>query len=119
VLRLITVRPAVAGVSAEWDLHLRRRSAAHVTRGVQLVLAITVAGILVAAGWGHLALGNNFLELSPGQYAAEGSPAQHYLGTALLIAALCALLVSLAGTVLPLRRGQRKSAVALGVTVTS
>ena len=119
VLRLITVRPAVAGVSAEWDLHLRRRSAAHVTRGIQLVLAITVAGILVAAAWGHLALGNNFLELSPGQYASEGSPAQHYLGTGLLIAALCVLLVGLAGTVFPLRRGQRKNALAPGVTVTS
>lgn len=119
VLRLITGRPAVAGVSVEWDLHLRRRSAAHVTRGIQLVLAITVAGILVAAGWSHLALGRDFVLLSSGKYAAEGSPAQQYLGAALLIAALCVLLGGLAGTVLPLRRRRRQSAMALGVTVTS
>ena len=119
VLRLITERPAVAGVSAEWDLHLRRRSAAHVTRGIQLVLAITVAGILVAAAWGHLALGRDWVLLLSGEYAAEGSPAQHYLGTSLLIAALCVLLVGLAGTVLPLRRGKRKDAPAPRVAVTS
>jgi hypothetical protein len=118
VLRMITARPAVAGVSAEWDLHLRRRSAAHVSRGIQLVLAITVAGILTAAGWGHLSLGHDFMELSPGQYAAEGSSAQRYLGTALLIAALCVVLVGLAGVVLPQRRGRRKGPVAVGATVT-
>lgn len=119
VLRMIATRPAVAGVSAEWDMHLRRRSAAHVTRGIQLVLAITVAGILVAAGWVHLSLGHDYVELASGGFADEGSPAQEYLGTALLIAALCVVLVGLAGVVIPQRRGRRKAPAAVGATVTS
>lgn len=119
VLRLITVRPAVAGVSAEWDLHLRRRSAGHLVRGVQLVLSITVAGILVAAGWAHLALGRGSPLASPGEVGSEGSVAQQYLGSGLLIAALVVLLTGLAATVLPLRRGRRRVMVALGASVAS
>lgn len=66
VLRLITLRPAVVGASVEWDLHLRRRCAGHVTRGVQLVLAVTTAGILVSAAWAHLQLGHNWVQLARG-----------------------------------------------------
>ena len=107
VLRLITGRPAVVGVSSEWDLHLRRRSAGHVARGVQLALAVTVAGTLVAAGWGHRAVGMLF-----------GPRSQYDLGTGLLIAALCVLLTGLALTVLPLRRGQRKARALMNLAAT-
>lgn len=119
VLRLITVRPAVDGVSVEWDLHLRRRSAGHVTRGVQAVLSITVAGILVAAGWGHLALGRGSPLAGPGEVGSDGSVAQQYLGSGLLIGALVVLLTGLAATVLPLRRGRRRAMVAPGAPVAS
>lgn len=113
VLRLVTLRAAVAGVSTEWDLHLRRRSAGHITRGIQLVLACTVAGILISAGWVHLSLGSDFVQLAAGGYASGASPVQHYLGQGLLIAALGILLAGLAVTVVPLRRGQRKDAAGL------
>lgn len=45
VLRLVTLRPAVAGVPASWDLALRRRSARRVLRGAQLPIALTAAGV--------------------------------------------------------------------------
>ncbi len=109
VLRLIMLRPAVMGVSAEWDLHLRRRSAGHVTRGMQLVLATTTSGILLVAGWAHLALGRNAYALKGGGWGYLGSPAQHWLGAGLLLAAAGVLLVSLGSTVLPPRRGRRKA----------
>lgn len=107
VLRLITLRPAVVGVTTEWDLHLRRRSAGHVTRGIQLVLAVSTAGILIAAGWVHLALGRDAYPLESGGYGATGSPAQHHLGVGLLVLALAVLLAGVAMAFVPLRRGQR------------
>lgn len=83
-LRLVTLRPAVTGVTPEWDLHLRRRSARHLVRGVQLTLAVTLASILLMAGWGHLALG------------------QHLVGIALLTVSLLVALTGLAATIFPL-----------------
>ncbi|MDO8107223.1 hypothetical protein Q6348_08450 [Isoptericola sp. b441] len=98
VQRLIMLRPAVPGVSTEWDLRLRRRSAGHVTRGIQLVLAVTVAGTLVAAAWGHVAVGR-----------VHGSVAQTGIGYALLGAAACVSLAGLVLAVVPLPRGQRNA----------
>jgi len=97
VLRLITNRPAVVGVSTAWDLHLRRRSATSVTRGIQLVLAITVAGTLVAASWGHRAL------VDP-----QVPRPQDYLAPALLVAALGVLVAGIAFAVLPQRGARRE-----------
>lgn len=117
VLRLVAGRSAVAGVSAGWDLHLRRRSAAHVTRGIQFVLGVTVAGILVVAGQAHLTLGRDAVWLRSGQFAVEGSPAQHTLGTLLLASAACVLLVALSGLVLPRRLRRPREAVPAEATV--
>ena len=119
MLRLITLRPAVVGVSVEWDLHLRRRSAGHVTRGIQLVLAVTTAGILVAAGWVHLALGRDAYPLEAGGYGVTGSPAQHYLGTGLLILAAVVLLAGVVMAFVPLRRGQREASAPDALAVPS
>ncbi|GIG24157.1 hypothetical protein [Cellulomonas denverensis] len=56
-LRLVVLRPAVPGVSREWDLHLRRRSARHLVGGAQLALAVMLTGMLVLAGVGHRWIG--------------------------------------------------------------
>lgn len=119
VLRLIALRPAVVGVSAEWDLHLRRRSAGHVTRGVQLILALTTAGVLHVAGLVHLALGRDWIELAAGGYAAIGSPAQRYLGTGLVALAAAVLVAGVVFTVIPVRRRQGRRSVPLAVAVPS
>ncbi|MBI9113474.1 hypothetical protein [Sanguibacter suaedae] len=99
VLRLIALRPAVVGVSAEWDLHLRRRSAGHVARGVQLALALTVAGVLHVAGTVHQSLG------------------QQRLGSGLVVLAVTVLLAGLIVTITPLfgRRRDRPSPLAVAV----
>lgn len=117
VLRLVAGRSAVAGVSAEWDLHLRRRSAAHVTRGIQFVLGVTVAGLLVVAGQAHLTLGQDAVLLTTGQFAVEGSPGQHTLGMLLLSGAACVLLVALSGLVLPRRPRRPREVVPAEATV--
>ena len=83
VLRLITLRPAVVGVTTEWDLHLRRRSAGHVTRGIQLVMAVTTAGILISAGWAHLALAMDRYPQGHGDPVVL-DPVQRLLGYGLL-----------------------------------
>ncbi len=119
VLRLITLRPAVVGVSAPWDLHLRRRSAGHVTRGIQLVLALSTAGILVAAGWVHLALGRDAYSLASGGYGVTGSPAQQYFGAGLLVLAAVVLLAGVVMAFVPLRRGQRESSAPDALAVPS
>ncbi len=86
VLRLITWRPAVVGVNPEWDHHLRQRSARHVLRGVQFVLAMSVAGTLGAAGAVYL------------------RAASQVAGVGLLVASVAALVVGAALTFLPARR---------------
>ncbi|MEP7763047.1 hypothetical protein [Sanguibacter sp. 25GB23B1] len=119
VLRLIALRPAVVGVSAEWDLHLRRRSAKHVTRGVQLVLALTTAGVLYAAGRVHQSLGPWWIEGDAGGHVAFGSPAQQYLGTGLVMLAVVVLVMGLVFTVVPVRRRQRNRTAPFAVAVAS
>jgi len=49
-LRLIALRPAVAGVPATWDMALRRRSARRVLRGLECAVALTGAGVFYRAG---------------------------------------------------------------------
>lgn len=49
-LRMITHRAAVPDVDVEWDLRLRRWSAARVLRGALLALGLTLAGFLAFAG---------------------------------------------------------------------
>lgn len=50
VLRLVARRPAVADTSTEDDHRLRRASSARVLAGAQLVLGLTLAGVLTTAG---------------------------------------------------------------------
>ncbi|WP_454048687.1 hypothetical protein [Cellulomonas sp. Marseille-Q8402] len=92
-LRLVLLRPAVPGVSREWDLHLRRRSARHLVGGVQLALAAMLTGVLVLAGLGHRSVGPVVL----------GS----FLLTAAAAVALAALVAQLR---IPRRRTGRASA---------
>jgi hypothetical protein len=80
-LRLIVLRPAVTGVTADWDLHLRRRSARHLVGGVQLALAGTLACVLALAGIAHQVLG------------------EHVVGGALLAAAAAVAVAALAALV--------------------
>jgi hypothetical protein len=79
VLRLVAVRPTVAGAEPAWDLALRRLSAHRVLRGAQLVLAWTAAGVLV---FGGSAL-RNVGDAVPG--AGPGSGAHLVLGTTALL----------------------------------
>jgi hypothetical protein len=60
-LQLVVLRPAVAGVSPAWDLHLRRRSARHLVAGAQLALAASLAAVLALAGTTHRAAGDALL----------------------------------------------------------
>ncbi|GCD21853.1 hypothetical protein CTKZ_34150 [Cellulomonas algicola] len=85
VLRLVVLRPAVPGVSREWDLHLRRRSARHLVGGAQLALAASLCSVLALAGVVHRGAG------------------QAALGTSLLGAAVAVAVVALAA-LLPLSR---------------
>ena len=117
VLRLVTVRPAVVGVSPAWDLRLRRRSAGHVARGVQLVLAVTLSGVLVAAGQVHRSLGVEWLDLASGGYAYEGSTAHQALGTTLLVLALGVLVVGVGTALLPERGARATTAHGTGAAV--
>jgi hypothetical protein len=102
VLRLIVVRPAVVGVSPEWDLRLRRRCAGHVVRGVQLVLAVTLAGVLGAAGIAHLGPG----AIMPWDAAPTSgrSAGEAYLGVGLLGAGLATGLAGIVACFAPTRR---------------
>lgn len=50
VLRLVARRPAVSDTEPAWDLALRRLSAHRILRGEQLVLGLTLAGVLGIAG---------------------------------------------------------------------
>ncbi|MCK9794008.1 hypothetical protein M1843_09650 [Isoptericola sp. 4D.3] len=50
VLRLVASRPAVEGVEERWDMWLRRRAARRLVRVTQLVLGLTLAGVVGLAG---------------------------------------------------------------------
>lgn len=100
VLRLIAVRPAVDGVGRAWDLHLRRRSAGHVVKATQLVLAVTASGLLASAGWVHLALARD-------PEASSGTTAHGPLGVCLLVAALVVLIAATVAAGSRLRQSRR------------
>ena len=107
VLRLIALRPAVVGVTPDWDMRLRRRSAAHLFRGIQLVLALTLAGVLALAGQALRQLGDQWVI---GDLRTVVSTAHSTAGAALLITALAVLVCGAAAAFLP---AQRRRATAL------
>ena len=101
VLRLVRSRPAVEDVGEEWDMWLRRRVARRVERATQLVLGLTLGGLVAFAGlslrW--LGLGNgDGARLGPGPSAGE-----IVAGNVLLAVAACLVLVVLVASVWPAR----------------
>ncbi|WP_034661014.1 hypothetical protein [Cellulomonas sp. KRMCY2] len=76
VLRLITLRPALTDIPADWDMALRRRSARRVLRGGQAPLAMTTSGVLWVA---HQAI------------ARGTSPSDLLAGTCLVLAWMAAV----------------------------
>jgi hypothetical protein len=98
VLRMITLRPAVAGVPPEWDMRLRRRSAYHLLRGIQLVLALTLAGVLAVAGAALRQVGDPWVY---GDGTTVVSAAHTAAGSALLLTALVIALCGAGVTFLP------------------
>ena len=100
VLRLITSRPAVLDVSEEWDMWLRRRVARRVLRIVQLVIGLTLAGLVSLAGLALRILGFGH---GSGGYAPPPSTAHIVAGTSLLAAAVALALVAIGAAVWPAR----------------
>lgn len=100
VLRLVAARPAVVDVSLEWDMWLRRRVARRILRIVQLVIGLTLAGLVVLSGlsmrW--LGLGNG-----SGVYTPPPSHPHVLAGNCLLVLALVLLLLAVAVAVWPAR----------------
>ncbi|QGQ20701.1 hypothetical protein GC089_17815 [Cellulomonas sp. JZ18] len=100
VLRLVAARPAVPGVTAEWDMWLRRRAARRVLRATQLVLGLTVAGVLQVAGSALERLGRG--EGWGGWTAALSTP--HVVaGRAVTVTALLVLVTSALAALWPAR----------------
>ncbi|GAA3799839.1 hypothetical protein [Cellulomonas soli] len=62
VLRLIVWRPAVSGVTREWDLSLRRRSARTVAGGVMLTSGLVLAATCLIAGLSVRVLGQGLTD---------------------------------------------------------
>lgn len=58
--RVLAARPAVPGVPHEWDLWLRRETARRLARITQLLLGLTMAGLLTVAGSSVHLLGRGF-----------------------------------------------------------
>lgn len=101
VLRLVASRPAVEDVDEQWDMWLRRRVARRVERATQLVLGLTLGGLVALAGlslrW--LGLGNgDGVRMGPGL-----SPGHVQAGNALLLVALAVVVVSLVVLLWPAR----------------
>ncbi|ROS75494.1 hypothetical protein [Cellulomonas sp. PhB143] len=99
VLRLIASRPAVEDVGEEWDMWLRRRAARSILRTVQLMLGLTLTGLVALAG---LAL--RWLGLGSG----GGAPApvsQGYItvGNMVLVLALATAVAALVLALWPAR----------------
>ena len=98
VLRLVASRSAVLDVSEGWDMWLRRRVARRILRIVQLVIGLTLSGLVMLAGlsmrW--LGLGNG-----SGIYATPPSTVHVVAGNSLLVLALVLLLVAVATAVWP------------------
>ncbi|MCL3860059.1 hypothetical protein [Actinotalea sp. K2] len=100
VLRLIAARPAVMDAAPEWDLGLRRLSAHRVLRGAQLVVGLTLAGVLVVAGQAIRSIGSAVG--SVGAVPLGASPAYTTGGTvvavlAVLVAGACVALAATPG----------------------
>lgn len=111
VLHLVAARSAVSGVDHAWDLALRRRTAARVLRGVQLILALTLAGVLLLASVGLR------LAAWPMPTLGEGSASPALAATGWCLA-VAALVVAVTGVVLAVRRGTpRVDAAATGAPV--
>ncbi len=95
VLRLVAVRPAASGVDPGWDLWLRRRTTRRALGGVQLVIGLTVAGLVVIGGRSLLWLGNvGPMGVGPRPEVSEGyiiaGGAGILLGLSLAVAAVAA-----------------------------
>jgi len=102
VLRLVARRPAVVDAAPADDLALRALSSLRVLRGAQLVLAWTLAGVLLVAGSALRNVGT--IEVDGAVRTSVGHVAG---GTALLILGLA---VALAGPVTILLTGVRRAA---------
>ncbi|WP_454042662.1 hypothetical protein [Cellulosimicrobium sp. Marseille-Q8652] len=101
VLRLVASRPAVEDVSEEWDMWLRRRVARRVERVTQLVLGLTLGGLVAVGG-----LSLRWLVLGDGDDVRTGpglSPGHVVAGNALLVVGLVVVLVALTVAVWPAR----------------
>ncbi|MFC0646826.1 hypothetical protein [Cellulomonas phragmiteti] len=98
VLHLVATRPAVGGVGPGWDLALRRRTGARILRGVQLALALTLAGALLMTSWTLHRVAEPIPTLTP----ATAVPEVAVLAQLVLVVAVS---VGVAGTAVALRRG--------------
>jgi len=101
VLRLVVSRPAVEDVGEEWDMWLRRRVARRVERATQLVLGLTLGGLVAMGGlslrW--LGLGNGH-GVRPGPGLSAGYV---HAGNVLLLVAMAVVVAALAALVWPAR----------------
>lgn len=104
VLRLVAGRPVVTGAGPEWDLGLRRLSAHRVLRGVQLVLAWTVAGVLVVAGGALRNVADSGVGTGTGLDALGATAPGH--AAAGVAALVLGAVVALAGTAVALVPGR-------------
>ncbi|WP_168800407.1 hypothetical protein [Cellulomonas telluris] len=99
LVRLVAARSALPGVDAAWDLWLRRRVARRALRGTQLVLGLTVAGLLLVAGVGLRGLAGG----GDGRRAAPASAVHEVAGWSLMAAALAVGALALALALRPAR----------------
>lgn len=99
VIRLIASRSALAGVDPAWDLWLRRRVARRALRSAQLVLGLTVAGLLLIASVGLRGLASG----ADGMRAAPPSPVYEVAGWTLTAVALAVGVLALVVALRPAR----------------
>ncbi|SKC59123.1 hypothetical protein [Krasilnikoviella flava] len=100
VLRLVASRPAVEGVDGYWDMWLRRRAARRLVRVTQLVLGLTLAGLVGLAGLSLRWLG---LAVMAGEAPAVGSSVHVLVGDVLCGIAIAAVAASLVAAAWPAR----------------
>ena len=101
VLRLVVSRPAVEDVEEEWDMWLRRRVARRVERATQLVLGLTLGGLVAMGG-----LSLRWLGLGSGDGVRPGpglSPGYVQAGNVLLLVALAVVVATVVALVWPAR----------------
>lgn len=98
LLRLIATRPAIDNVDENWDMWLRRQGARRALRTLQLVLGLTVAGLVGVAGTGLVLVGSG--AFVPGPEPGPGSVPHQAAGTIMM---LLALAIAVATVVLALR----------------